>query len=259
MHSQSGQVGIIVLLIVVVMSTIGISMVSQSSMDVNISKSSEDANRALDAAESGVEKALSDSSALDPNSPAAVSGSINTITDLGINYTVNKTNSLDTILDEGYSAGLNVVGATGGSGTLDIYWSKEANCAANPASLIITVYSAAGTTPAYRKIFAGACTQVPDDGFTIIGSGGNGYFRHTTVTIQSTDVLVRIRSVYNQTNLRVQGGAGLTLPVQQFRVNSTAQNQSSQETKAVQVERSLPMAPSIFDYALYSGTGITSN
>src|SRR5258708_1160466 len=218
---ERGQVGIIILLIVVVMSTIGISVASRSSTDVSLSKSTEDANRAFDAAESGAEKALSDTSALDATNANPSSGSINTIPDVSIDYTVNKLTTLVAVVEEGFSASLDVRGVPAGGGNLDINWATEKSCAtATPASLIITVYSLPGTVPLYRKVYAGACIHSPDDGFTIAPNGVSGYFRHVLVPLVNTDMLVRIRPVYNQTSVKV-ASVGWALPVQQFQVTST--------------------------------------
>ncbi len=255
-NSRGGQVGIIILLIVVVMSTIGVSVVSRSSTDVSLSKSAEDANRAFDAAESGAEQALSDTSALDASNPNTVTGSITSITNLNVDYTVNKLDVLDTVVDEGFSASLNVSGAAAGS-TLNVKWATQTACAETPASLVITIYASPGTSPPYRKVFAGACAHNPTDNFTLAGAGLGGYFRQVALTLANTDVLVRIRPVYNQTSLRVEA-VGWTLPVQQFKVTSTAQSTLNKETKALQVDRTLPQAPSVFDFTLFAG-GTISN
>jgi hypothetical protein len=256
-NPRGGQVGIIILLIVVVMSTIGISVVSRSSTDVSLSRSTEDANRAFDAAESGAEQALSDTSALDPSNSNPVSGSITSIPNVSVDYTVNKLNILDAVVDEGFSASLSVTGAPNG-GSLDISWSNQTTCTGEtPASLVITVYSAAGVSPTYRKIYAGACTQTPSDNFTIAGPGTGNYFRRVVVPLVNTDSIVRIRPVYNQTALRV-ASVGWNLPVQQFQVTSTAQSTLNKETKALQVDRTLPQAPSLLDFTLFAG-GTISN
>ncbi|PWU22891.1 hypothetical protein C5B42_04885 [Candidatus Cerribacteria bacterium 'Amazon FNV 2010 28 9'] len=259
MESRKGQVGIIILLIVVVMSTIGISVVSRSSTDVSISQSSEDANRVLDAAESGVEKALSDTHALDPSIPGQVTGSINSINNIAVNYTVDRLFTTDTVLDEGSSVGIDLTGAINGD-ALNIYWSKEQNCTQNPASLIITIYNKVGSAVTYRKSYLAACAQNHSgDGFTSItaNGGATGFLRFDQLALQTGDVFARIRSIYNQTELSITG-AGWTLPVQQFRIVSIAQGTVGTQTKEVQVDRGLPTAPAVFDYALYSGTGISN-
>ncbi len=250
--------GIIILLIVVVMSTIGISVVSRSSTDVSLSKSSEDANRAFDAAESGAEKALSDSSALDARNNNTVTGTIGTIPNVNVNYSVDKLTILSATLDEGFSASLDVRGAPAGSSVV-INWASEAGCAQNPASLVVTIYSLSGTSPPYRKVYAGACAHTPTDNFPIAPpSGISGYLRQVSVPLVATDSLLRIRPVYSQTKLRV-AGVGWSLPVQQFKVTSTAQSTANKETKALQVDRTLPMAPSVLDFTLFAGGSIANN
>lgn len=256
-NSRKGQVGIIILLIVVVMSTIGISVISRSTTDVSISNSAENANRALDAAESGAEQALANAAALNPNDNQPVTGSITSIPNINVQYTVNKSDILDTVVEEGFSAALDVRGAPAG-GNLSINWSRQTACAGQtPASLVITIYATPGTSPAYRKVYAGACAQTPTDNFPIAGAGSNGFFRQTVVALNSTDALVRIRPVYNQTALRV-ASVGWNLPVQQFQISATAQNTLSNETKALQVTLTLPAAPSIFDFTLFAGGSISN-
>lgn len=254
---QSGQVGIIILLVVMVMSTIGISVVSRSSTDVSLSRSGEDANRAFDAAQSGIEQAFSEANALDPNNDDEVTGTIASIPGLTVDYSVEKSRELNVVVDEGASVSLDVKGVASGA-TLDISWATEDSCVdQTPASLAITVYASPGTSPAYRKIYAGACAQNPSDNFTLAPAGVDPYFRHITVIMQAGDELVRIRPVYNQTKLRAVG-VGWSLPVQQFNIVSTAQSNINKETKALRVDRTLPSAPSIFDYALFAGGSISN-
>ena len=67
--------------------------------------------------------------------------------------------------------------------------------------------------------------------------------------------MVRIRPLYNQTNLRVYGGGNVDLPNQAYLINSAAQVDTL-ESKAIEVTRTEPASPSIFDYALFSGGSI---
>src|SRR3990167_5038568 len=57
--NQSGQVALIVLLVMVVMLTLGISIAQRGVADVRISQQEEDSARAFQAAEAGLEQALS--------------------------------------------------------------------------------------------------------------------------------------------------------------------------------------------------------
>ena len=70
-----------------------------------------------------------------------------------------------------------------------------------------------------------------------------------------TPQFARIRAVYSDTALRVTG-TGLT---QSFAIRSAASTQVGEESRTVEVGRTLSGAPSYMDYALYSGAGITQD
>jgi hypothetical protein len=240
--SNSGQVGIILLLITVVMLTVGISVVSRSTSDLNISNTSEQSNRALDAAESGVEQALSqDLKNYTP--PTGGSGPIN------VNTQVSSSRSLQAFVDQGYTVGVDLTGVIT---PVTVQWAKESSCSSR-ASLVLTIFSTA--SPAVRRIYASANTCSHNDNFNApVSAGSNGYSSSTTVTTAAGDYLMRIRPLYYSSDVQVTGN---NLPVQAYTVTSSAQNTTGKETKVVQVDRTLPIPPSVFDYVLYSGTSIT--
>lgn len=253
MESQRGQVGIILLLITVVMMTIGISIASRTTSDIRISDTNEQANRALDAAETGVEDALSQDLSVYNG------GTTGSTSQIDVSTTVGRQQVLETTIEPGLSVGVDVTGAPNNQ-QLTINWAKESDCT-QQASLIVSVYNTGGSNPAVRRQYAGmkagACSgRNTTDGFTQSNAGtASGYNLSTTITLLSGDTLVRIRPVYNETAIRVSGGAWL--PVQMFKVKSTAQSIQSKETKAVEVDRGLPMPPTVFDYVLFSGGDIT--
>lgn len=249
MNARSGQIGIILLLVSVVMLTIGISVASRSTSDISISTSSEIANRAFDAAESGVEQALAALATSPETAPATTTTTIN---GSSVTTTITQSTILETSADQGYVVGVNV---TGSSGNIQIEWAKEA-AGAQRASLAISVFNATNTN-LRRFYYAPQANTHATDGFTNSGNnnGANGgYSSIVTIPLAAGDQLVRIRPVYASTDVRV---SGLNLPTQEYIVKAVATDQVSSETKAVQVERGLPMAPAIFDYVLYSGTSIT--
>ena len=51
-------------------------------------------------------------------------------------------------------------------------------------------------------------------------------------------------------------GDGWALPVQAYNIRSEAKNDLGNETRAVEVNKTLDAAPAIMDYALFSGTTI---
>ncbi len=247
-RSTSGQVGIIMLLITVVMLTVGISAVSRTTSDVNISSTNEQANRALDIAESNVEKALNGNlnNTTGPIATTSPDGTVAVQTNV-----VSKTN-LETNVEQGVTVGVDLTGNNGAP--VNIQWAKESSCATQ-ASLVITILSNKAADPV-RRYYVSPPSCRTSDGF-MSPSGGPltpGFkFRHTVATT-SQDYLIRIRPVYNGSDIRVDGSS---LNTQSYTVTSTAQNSTSKETKAVEVTKTLPVAPSVLDYVLFSGTSIT--
>lgn len=250
MRSSSGQIGIILLLVTVVMLTVGISVVSQTTSDVDISITNESANQALDAAESGVENALGS----DLNS---YTGANTTVGDINVNTNVVKATVLESIVEQGYAVGVDVSTADK-SRPLIINWAKSTT-PSQQASLVVSVFS--NTAPYVRRFYVGLATATADsnrnqrDGFAnALTTADSGYSLRTDIALQASDYLVRIRPLYAAAELRVRG---TNLPTQQYVVVSTAQNTTTKETKAVQVERGIPVPPSVFDYVLYAGGSIT--
>lgn len=250
-RSNGGQVGIIMLLITVVMLTVGISAISRTTSDVSISTTNEQANRALDAAESGVERALSTDLSTAPSSTSAPSTDAN----VTVRTDVAQKNSLDTSVDQGYSVAVDVNGLANNT-PVTIQWAKEATC--SQASLVITVLSTNAADPV-RRTYIGAPVNaacVKNDGFSIAANNPVATYKLSTIiSTRTNDKLIRIRPLYFGTDIRVT--STVALPTQSYTVTSTAQNINSKETKAVQVERTLPVAPAVLDYVLFSGTSIT--
>ena len=69
------------------------------------------------------------------------------------------------------------------------------------------------------------------------------------------NALVKIRPIYNQTKIKVTGTGTDPLPVQAYAIDSQAKSPTL-ESKAIQVSRTIPATPAIFDYVLFSGGSI---
>lgn len=249
---NSGQAGLVVLLLTVILLTVGIAVASRAQTDLVISRQEEESNRALNGAEAGVENALSQDLDFAGNT---YSGSVNVDSNLSVNYTIDKVNILETRLFNGVSAQADVTGVTGGQG-IQIRWAKETSCNDNPASLLVTVFNKVGTKVETR-VFAYKPCITPNNNFTQISTDPSGdFYRETTIPLIAGDQFVRIKPVYNDTSIQVQG-SGWNLPVQYYRVKSVADSNIGDEVRAVQVNRTLPVAPSIFDYVLYTEGTIT--
>lgn len=246
---------LIVLLVVAVALGFGLSIISQSVTDVEIAGQSEESARVFNAAEAGIEDALKNISGV----PLGVPQNILVGDDnIPVNYLVAGENFLEGIYQENDIATV-VLG--GVADTLIIEWVDEDNLIENPgtcngvsegapASLLVTVIDSVNNITRYGL---NACALNGDNGMTdISASGTDGYLRTYSLDV-GIDALVRIRPVYNKASIRVTGTGNL--PVQAYAIDSRAQSPTL-EAKAIQVSRTVPAAPAIFDYVLFSGTNI---
>jgi hypothetical protein len=74
--------------------------------------------------------------------------------------------------------------------------------------------------------------------------------------MQASDYFLRVKAVYNDANIRVTSVSPETLPIQGFAIRSVATSTLGNENRNVEVNRTLPSAPSVMDYALISGTSL---
>lgn len=244
--TQAGQAGLVVMLIMVVLLTLGVSIATRSTQDVSQSTQEQETSRVFDAAEAGIEQALS-------GILAESSGTVDNIgSGLSASYTIAELNELQVRLDEGHVVEVDI---SGYSGTVDIDWSRVSDCGSDdPASIEASVFDVATNT--VRRFAFEGCPR--GDSFLSSLGGVDGYVYRGSLSVNTgapnpDGDFIRIRPVYNDTHLQVTGGAGF--PPQYHRINSVAENTNSGETRAVEVDRTIPTAPAIFDYVLFAGQG----
>ena len=255
--NQSGQVAIVILLIMVVLSTVGLSLASRTTQEVFLSQQEAQSARVFNAAEVGLEDALSQDfdsiSAQNYNDSTTVSG-------VDINTSINLNNVLETNILEGNAVHIDLKNY---NGNFTVNWSRETTCdpdvtTTNTASILVSVYyDDGGTTKVIHDAF-GPCTRSPDDQFTISGvrNGSNGY-QKKTIDLSAgpgTSLFARVRPVYADTAVRITGS--VDFPTQFFVIRSQADNVDGDENRTVEVGRTLSASPSFMDYSLYSGAGI---
>ncbi len=254
---QSGQVAIVILLIMVVLLTIGLSLASRTTQELFLSQQEAESARVFNAAEVGLEDALTyDFSTIAEGEVVTLNP--NTVEDVSINTSIQSVNTLETQIVEGAAVHLNLTGTT--SPDFTVNWARSAEGCDSAASLLISIYyDDNGTSKVIHEALApGDCRS---DDFTVINTGGvDGYWRQATITLPTgvgpiTQQFARIRAVYNDTALRVTG-TGLT---QSFTIRSEATTVVGEESRTVEVGRTLSGAPSFMDYAMYSGAGIVQD
>jgi hypothetical protein len=131
------------------------------------------------------------------------------------------------------------------------------------ASIVIMIYNKNDNT-ARRYAYAG-CDRGTDGFDPSAGSGPVGppnYLKSVAITLRPDDQLVKVRPIYNSSNIRVQADppASWDMGTQFYKVTSVGTKTGfTDTTKVIQVERSIPMAPSIFDFALFAGRDIVKS
>jgi Tfp pilus assembly protein PilX len=253
-RSQSGQVGLIVLLIMVVMMTISVSVASRSVSELRIARQEEDSSRAFDVAETGIEEALGELNSI--AGTLAVGDTHTGSSDIGgtnLSYSVTKLNSLEARVESGQSVEINVAGVSAGA-ILNVEWSQNQSCPTAPA-IEVAIYNEVGGVTQVRREAYTVCDRA--DGFTLNSiTGTDGYGAKVALAMQAGDTIVRLKPLYAHSMIRVIS-EGNWLPEQSFVIASVGQNTVGKETRAVEVTRSLPAAPSVFDYVLFSGGTLT--
>lgn len=245
---QSGQVAVVVLLIMVVLLTIGLSLATRTTQELFLSDQQSESARVFNAAESGIEQALSE---------VQVGQGTLTVDGVDVAYNVSGSSTLETRISEGASVHLDLTGYTG---DVDFEWATEGNCPER-ASLVANIfYDDSGTTRSKTIPFGPACDGHSDNFYDGTLLGGNPYYHSYTIAaadIPANALFIRVKPVYADTDLKVDGQLGF--PTQYHVISSTATYQEGDEERNIEVSRTLPTGPAYMDYALYSGGGITQN
>lgn len=239
-RKETGQIGMVVLLIMSGLLTVGVSAVNRSTSDLRITRQEAESSAVFNAAEAGIEMALSD----------VADGSFSPTGDLSsefvdqgieVNYVISAEANFDMRILEGETVSLDTTG--GGTNSININWAEETSC----SGIVVMLYNQSTNTVRRIGYTHSSCGGIQN----FISSAGG-----VSVPLSNGDNLVRIRAVGGDVTVQVSG-AGWSLPQQYFKITSTASRTESGETKVVEVRKSLPAAPSILDYALFSGTTIT--
>ncbi len=262
----------------VVLLVLGLSLATRTTQESFLSQQSSETTRVWNAAESGAEEALSRLSSGETVANSAISGA--TINNSTVNAAVTTSNTVDIALKKLTTLTVNL--QAGGLQYFTMDWGTEADVCLR-ASLLVSLYYEEGgyTKVAHYTLGSGSgsgCTTRNDGfdndtgtGFTLsdITTPGHTKYRKAEILLPAsgtsalpvgaTPLFARIKPIYYDTNIAVSGPTGF--PEQSYTVTSTAENDQTnaagREVRTVQVNRTLPQAPSILDYALYSGGAIS--
>jgi len=237
-NKKSGQIALVVLLMMVVLLTIGLSLISHSITDVSISQDEKEAMRAFSAAEAGIEDMLREV-LLDEGTWTLEERGL----DIGEGITGNidvteKSDDITRDLKEGEFTNINLEGADNGT-ILIVSWS--------PAAALEIVFYKDDYTTSRQAVTSSGPTCV--EGFTNEGSEVT-----LPAIVSPDDQLIRIRALCNATTVTITVDSG-SLPAQEYAIESRAAAGSTEESKvsAIEVTKESQTPPSIFDYVLFSG------
>lgn len=283
---NQGQIMIIILLVMVVSLTIGLSFASRQLTNIRLTSQTEQSQKAFSAAEAGIEDALrrdlweltnNTSGAANLNSSAGQAQyQVNIArTDFaGTNEFVSESAIRRDDVTQVITKGLDNKG-------LEIYWgpgsddndanSGAGSCGTTPnlfkcvASLeIIEVYKdIAGVWKINRYTYNpspnNAHPSASLNGFNLTATtcscniGGSVFTESSgVITLNQGTELVRIKPIYFSSIIGVKStSAGVNLPVQSVTISSTGSIGGI--SRKIEVTRSFDILPSVFDFAVYSG------
>lgn len=280
--SNSGQAILVVLLIMAVVLTIGLSTVSRSVTDIKISEQTEDSARAFSAAEAGIESYLAGtSSTFDFGTGVSVSLAPSSLLSADSKTFLypkkNTQNEVATIWLSTYEkkTGLysNLLSPSAPGQSLTVAWGNPGTApdTITTPALEVTIYykDNLGINKMTKYLLDTASVVTRDNGFCkkTDGSGsclgvtfGNGVTYggqslpfSATLNVSSLNSMyfARLRLLYNDTAQYLGFGSFAPLPSQGDKIAATGT--SNQATRKVEVYRLNSAPPDVFDFALYSG------
>jgi hypothetical protein len=249
LESQQGVAGLLAVLFIGVLLSAGAVVLNTAVYQQKSAGEEEEYTRALDLAEAGIEKLLSEDvwTASLPANTETTKYSRTMVTNNG-NISIPVGRTWDVEVTDNHNIRLTGLGDSPEMG----------------GALVVSVLGYNGTTPAVvRQVyFFGTATQaasaglpnaIPVTGSTQDINLGNAYFN--SVPIKK---LVRIKALIKNMQIGIEDAGGSpALPNQQ--VILTVDQSSDTSNASVREYVSIPQLPSIFDYALFSGTTIVKN
>lgn len=261
-NNQKGQILLIVVLAAVVSLTVGLAAVSRTITNTKVSTDEANSQKALSAAEAGVEKLIT-SSDVSLGSSGTLSNNANfdakatsvegsSPIELNGGRTVSQDDGADVWLSR-YSDYANQWPSSG-TGTLTVYWTDNdnADCTKNAAIEVILISGTDKNNPQMDRYAYDACGarqtsnifSIPGNGITI---NGKVYKNSFTINSITNGFIARVIPLYADANIAVKGD---NLPSQGEIIESVGKSRNT--TRVVRVFRGYPKLPiEFFPYNLF--------
>lgn len=243
--NDSGQVALIMVLIMTVISAVAVSLAGRSTVETRIQQMEIDSNQALLTAQAGLEQAISKTS--------AVNGSLDSTKLYQVTVDTTGASSIASEkINKGSTVEINLTGASSITGA-KIYW-KSAIVGGKPAIYVSDVRSDRTVDYAYDTEGTG--------GFTKVSSGGtlNGinypYVTPVTVPLSPGNSTVLSITVLGDAAFIGVLPIGGTFPAQSLKYKSVASVGTGSDAIKYGLEYNesiVNQLPEIYDYALFSG------
>lgn len=257
LKSDKGQSLLIVVLVMVIALTVGLSIASKSITSFKNSNEQANSQKALSAAEAGIEQAIKSNASVANSNFSAGAGFTTTLTQIsGTTFLLNGGNPVSQ--DDGidlwltpYSSDPNLLYQNPWNGTFTVYWG-DASGPCNNAAIEVIVVSGTRNNPSMHKYAYDPCQiRSTTNSFTYISQGqstvGGKAFYYQSQTIPVTNGLIaRIIPLYTNTPAAVIGTAAF--PSQGSVISSVGSSGSTQ--RKVDVFQGYPEVPS--EYFLYN-------
>jgi hypothetical protein len=269
--SQQGQALLLVVLVLIISMTIGLSVATRSITNVRTSSEEQDSQRAFSAAEAGIERAINSSNSGTIASPIQIDTNAQikslTVGQLSGNQIlinngtiVSRDDGVDIWLVNHKADGTPNYASTW-NGDITIYWGSSADTCSSSlnnntmAAIEVVTITGTDTAPASHHYYFDPCTtgsptRVSTNSFTGAVSAANDWtdFRYKgTISSISSGLLLRIIPLYADTRLGVKGNA---LPVQGSIIESTGT--SGDASRKIVTFKGYPKLPTeIFPHMLF--------
>lgn len=261
-NKERGQVLLIIILVMVVVLTVGLSVISRSITTLRTSREEASSQKALAAAEAGIEellKANTATSIAEPSFAQDTSFTASSIEVSGANLLIQGGNNV--LKDEGADIWLVPHNpppdetpnfSLPWTGSLTIYWGDLAVACDNPA-IEVAVVSGTVSLPVLTRSAHDPCSTRRSSNNFSSGSGGGtvsgkAFFRSTTISVTS-GFLVRVVPLYGSTPIGVI--ASIALPSQGIVIDSTGDSGGTK--RKINVFKGYPQLPiQYFSYGLFS-------
>ncbi len=256
---RPGQIIILVLLLSLLGLTTGLSVASRSLSDLKQATQVDVGTKAFAAAEAGLEYGLNQLSVGGPNT-----GSLS-LPGATVNYQINTSmGNIATVpvtVDD--VTELNLSAVTSNTKSFDIFWQGngqiEAIIVDKDSKIRRFVFNAYGTSG--HSFSSGVSTTDTTNCPVSCLTGYSGYTSCTgdSIDFQSNDKLLRIKALSNSTPVLIcalnAGKSQINMPTPIITVTVTATTTNG-TVKKIQITKTPPFMPAIFDNVLYTGGSI---